>query len=98
MDKQETISLLDELLLKGDFTDQYGDICDSSPYEEAVDVAVKAIEKQTKKSVIKKKCNFTTICYCPNCNNNIWLDNMRCLDYCNHCGQALDWDGDNNDK
>lgn len=43
---REAIQLLDELLLRGNFTDQYGDMEDSSPYEEAVEIAREAIEKQ----------------------------------------------------
>ena len=46
MDNREAIQLLDELLLRGNFTDQYGDMEDSSPYEEAVEIAKQAIEKQ----------------------------------------------------
>ena len=32
-------------------------------------------------------CNGTTIYRCPNCNEFI----SRTYDYCNKCGQALDW-------
>ena len=46
MDNREAIQLLDKLLLRGNFTDQYGDMEDSSPYEEAVEIAKQAIEKQ----------------------------------------------------
>lgn len=49
MDNREAIQLLDELLLRGNFTDQYGDMEDSSPYEEAVKIARQAIEKQIPK-------------------------------------------------
>ena len=46
---REAIQLLDELLLRSDFSDQYGDMGDSSPYEEAVEIARQAIEKQIPK-------------------------------------------------
>ncbi|MBQ9657248.1 MAG: DUF551 domain-containing protein [Clostridia bacterium] len=47
MDNKEAIQLLYELLLlKSDFTELYGDMGDSSPYEEAVEIAREAIEKQ----------------------------------------------------
>lgn len=59
MDNREAIQLLDELLLRGNFTDQYGDMGDSSPYEEAVEIARQAIEKQ----MPKKPNNI----YCPIC-------------------------------
>lgn len=51
MDNREAIQLLDELLLRGNFTDQYGDMEDSSPYEEAVEIARQAIEKQIPKKL-----------------------------------------------
>ena len=52
MNYQEVIELSNELLSKGNFTDQYGDVDDSSPYEEAVDKATKAIKQQIKQKVI----------------------------------------------
>lgn len=59
MDNRDAIQFLDELLLRGNFSDQYGDMEDSSPYEEAVEIAKEAIEKQ-----IPKKPNNI---YCPSC-------------------------------
>ena len=95
MDNQEAINLLNELLLKGDFTDQYGDMCDSSPYEVAVDIAVKAIEKQIKKTVLKDNIGASTsyIGSCPICNRYAGVNNVReyTYHYCSDCGQALDW-------
>ena len=79
MDNQEAINLLNELLLKGDFTDQWGDICDSSPYEVAVDIAVKAIEKQIKKTVLKDNIGTSTsyIGSCPICNRYAGVNNVQ---------------------
>jgi hypothetical protein len=54
MDNREAIQLLDELLLRGNFTDQYGDMEDSSPYEETVEIARQAIEKQIPKKLKMK--------------------------------------------
>lgn len=48
MNNRDAIQLLDKLLLRGNFTDVYGDMEDSSPYEEAVEIAKQAIEKQIK--------------------------------------------------
>lgn len=73
MDNQEVINLLNELLLKADFTDQYGDMCDSSPYEEAVDIAIKAIKQR----VIYENHNSFNSCDCPIYKRFAGLDNVR---------------------
>ena len=39
----DAIELLHKLLLMADFTDEYGDMCDSEPYEEAVELAKEAL-------------------------------------------------------
>lgn len=99
MDNREAIQLLDELLLRGNFTDQYGDMDDSSPYEEAVEIAREAIEKQIPKKV---KREFLAIggaitCFeaeiCPSCGKNIYDDEVEVSynEHCPECGQALDW-------
>lgn len=99
MNYQEVIELLNELLLKGNFTDQYGDMDDSSPYEVAVDIAVKAIEKQIKKTVLKDNIGTSTsyIGSCPICNCYAGVNNVReyTYHYCSDCGQALDWSDEN---
>lgn len=93
MNYQEVIDLLNELLLKGDFTDQYGDMSDSSPYEEAVDIAIKTIKQQMKQKVNYENHNSFNSCYCPVCKGFVGLDNIRKYthNYCDYCGQALDW-------
>lgn len=53
LDNQEVIKLLHELLLKGDFTDQYGDMCNTTPYEEAVNVAIRSLHNRTALDNIK---------------------------------------------
>lgn len=44
MTPTEATKLLEKLFLMADFTDEYGDMCDSEPYEEAVAMASKALE------------------------------------------------------
>ena len=44
MTNKEAIELISNLLLIADFTDIYGDMSDSSPYEEAVNLAIKALD------------------------------------------------------
>lgn len=53
---------------------------------DACRVAVKALEKQIPKKVILTKTEVTFY-QCPRCNSFI----SRSNDYCNKCGQALDW-------
>lgn len=93
MNYQEVIELLNELLSKGNFIDQYGDIDDSSLYEEAVDKAMKAIKQQIKQKVIYENHNSFNSCYCPVCKRFVGLDEVSKYthNYCDYCGQALDW-------
>lgn len=103
MDNREAIQLLDKLLLRSDFTDQYGDMGDSSPYEEAVEIARQAIEKQIPKKVKREflaiggaiTCIEAEIC--PNCGKDIYDDEVEVsyYEYCPDCGQALDWSDEN---
>ena len=71
--------------------------------KEALEFAVKAVEKQIPKKVKKE---FRTIdgaitCFetdvCPNCEMDFYIDDlgqtMYC-DFCPDCGQALDWGGE----
>ena len=71
---QEAIDLLNDLLLKADFTDQYGDMSDSSLYGKAVDIAVKTIKKQMKQKVNYENHNSFNSCYCPVCKGFVGLD------------------------
>ena len=97
MDNREAIQLLGELLLRSDFSDQYGDMDDSSPYEEAVDKATKAIKQQIKQKVIYENHNSFNSCYCPVCKRFVGLDEVckYTHNYCDYCGQALDWSDKN---
>lgn len=104
MNYQEAIELLNELLLKGNFTDQYGDMDDSSPYEEAINIAIKAIEKQipqklkieTLECMIQGYSYMDKCCVCPSCGEfrgNLDYESFKIKKYsfCPDCGQALDW-------
>ena len=60
-------------------------------YYEAMDMAIKALEKQIPK---KPKTDNRYIMYiCPYCNDFVKVSH----NYCQNCGQKLDW-SDNNDK
>ena len=59
----------------------------------AMKLAVEALEKQIPKKVIFGYDEQDSIC-CPNCKGELlsmdWYDHWKC-NYCEFCGQALDW-------
>jgi hypothetical protein len=70
---------------------------------EALELAIDALEKQTPKKPIRKKCVFSESWYhlfCPSCENyvGVWSDMLKKGDMYNHsnrcicpyCGQAID--------
>jgi len=65
MTNEEAIKLLDDITSYCDFTDEYGDMIDSTPYYEALDLAIKALEQQpcedciSRKAVLKHLENIT---------------------------------------
>ena len=46
MTREEAKKWLNKLYARADITDEYGDMEDTQPYEEAVDMAIKALEQQ----------------------------------------------------
>jgi DNA-directed RNA polymerase subunit RPC12/RpoP len=48
MTQEEAIKLLNNITSYCDFEDEYGDMIDSEPYYEAVELAIKALEQQSK--------------------------------------------------
>lgn len=103
MDNREAIQLLDELLLKGDFTDQTGDMDDSSPYEEAVEIARQAIEKQMSSIQPKRKTgrwehdggHFTNRWICSQCGYKFYFEKSEAK-YCPNCGAKMESDKNDN--
>ena len=73
---------LERLLLRGE-----------KPADKVVALACKALEKQIPKKVILGYDEQDSIC-CPNCKGELlsmdWYDHWKC-NYCEVCGQALDW-------
>lgn len=61
--------------------------------EDALWTAVQSLEKQIPKKVILGYDEQDSIC-CPNCKGALmsmdWYDHWKC-NYCEFCGQALDW-------
>lgn len=74
---------LEKLLLRGE-----------QPADEVIALACKALEKQIPKKPIKAKEHIMySMCYiCPNCQKD--FSGTGIASYCYHCGQALDWSGE----
>lgn len=62
--------------------------------EDELRLAMTALEKQIPKKPIKAKEHIMySMCYiCPNCQKN--FSGTGIASYCYHCGQALDWSGE----
>ena len=80
---EETIKNIQEMFPKG--------LCEVDEYKMA-QVAIQALEKQLPKKVVEDK----NIYICPHCGANVETDcgddmlDYR-LNYCDNCGQKLDW-------
>lgn len=63
-------------------------------YEQALYDGAQALEKQIPKKSIKAKEHIMySMCYvCPNCQKS--FSGTGIASYCYHCGQALDWSGE----
>ena len=60
--------------------------------EEAIDMAINALEKQIPKKPIKSEnqvVRYVNTYYCPTCELGITGTNIA--KWCYHCGQKLDW-------
>ena len=60
--------------------------------QEAVDMAIQALEKQIPKKPVKSEnqvARYVNTYYCPICNLGITGTNIA--KWCYHCGQKLDW-------
>ena len=67
--------------------------CTSSEFDDAIYVAIKALEKQIPKKPLHMHKNY----YCPICKEDGWMlwDDAIPNDmdeYCGKCGQAIDWE------
>ena len=55
MTRKEAISWLTRLYVRADFTDEYGDMEDKNPYEEALDMAINSLERDEKYAELRKR-------------------------------------------
>lgn len=65
--------------------------------KEALEFAVKAIEKQIPKKFVGRLSTLDINCPCCNSEDIYDIPNRRIVkqNYCPNCGQALDWSGEN---
>ena len=55
MTNEEAIKILDDITSYCDFTDEYGDMINSTPYFEALDLAIKALEQQPIEDAVSRE-------------------------------------------
>lgn len=71
--------------------------CNKSDADEALEMAIKALEKQIPKKPIIETISASTneppliVGFCPNCTTDRPMVTNRYDLYCRSCGQALDW-------
>ena len=71
---------------------------------EAIEVLQELVDKATPKKVNNEENHYVFETYelshvsgdCPNCGSTFYYDEYEILNYCQHCGQALDWGKDEN--
>lgn len=69
---------------------------------EAIEVLQELVDKATPKKVNNEENHYVFETYelshvsgdCPNCGSTFYYDEYETLNYCQHCGQALDWSED----
>ena len=66
---------------------------------QALDIAIKAVEKEIPKKPIKNKeqnIRYASSYSCPKCGGR--FSGTGIADYCYHCGQKLDWEVAKNER
>ena len=62
-------------------------ICDG----EEMDIAIRALEKQIPKKILRGTVKRDMACYCPNCKEFVCFEDTEKHSYCPNCGQRLEW-------
>lgn len=86
MTQEEAIKLLNNITSYCDFVDGYGDMIDSTPYNEAVDLAIKALEQEPKTGHWIFDEILDKHYYCSEC-KSMGVDYW---DYCPNCGAKME--------
>lgn len=87
MTKRKAAELLLKLYQKADFTDEYGDMTDREPYEEALNIAVKALK--VKDEFIEKLIDIRELCKDADCDECYYADEYH---NCRFNGLPCNWD------
>ena len=61
------------------------------PSNEVLDMAIKALEKQIPKKPLYGTVNRDMACHCPICASFVCFADMSKSNYCDRCGQKLDF-------
>lgn len=88
MTREEAINWLDRLYIGADITDEYGDMENVQPYEEALNIAIKALEQASILDKIKAEIEmYEADCRlqggtdeCEKCNSNVFGSIYRIID------------------
>lgn len=83
MTREDAKTWLNKLYARTDITDEYGDMEDMQPYEEAVDMAIKALSQEPCDDVISREDAIKVTC------NDCQYDKCRyreSKEYCDCCG------------
>ena len=69
-----------------------GNDCYTDEFQRSCEIAVKAIEKRIPQKSLHED---GTLSSCPYCGRSIYNDSEQAVngevEYCSHCGQAIDW-------
>lgn len=84
MTEQEAIEELKERYLT---MSMCGNVDECKKNNQAISMAVAALEKQIPRKLIRKSGAFTSSYKCPQCDGYVAFRNK----FCEYCGQALDW-------
>lgn len=79
MTSEEAIKILNKIILTADFTDEYGDMINTEPYEEAIELAIEALENEPKKSEWIGDTDYES------------CQGMYERYKCSECGYGIDW-------
>lgn len=96
MTRKEAKNWLNNLYVRADITDEYGDMEDMHPYEEAVNMAIKALEQEPKTghwidhhSPEAKKC-MQYMSECSACGKMICNRYNIYRNFCPNCGTKME--------
>ena len=93
MTREEAKKWLNKLYARADITDEYGDMEDMQPYEEAVDMAIEALEQEPRKGQWLRMSDLSEQkddrYKCSRCGNVVhYNDKMNLYTFNSWCGRC----------